>query len=173
MRIIDLINVGQAMPSYIPDFEAKPSVITKKQIVSVQISEITDDAVFVPYLANNINMCEITANKYHQVFSSRFSGCWMAYWKKKADRRICVGHVQTGGDYDCKDVWRQEMASCSSGYAYPPSDVIPTETASPTGWNCYGYFFFSNDFDAFAAYSIVTKNNIVTQKVLVHKGTII
>ena len=80
------------------------------------------DALWLPYTPGAINYVNSGGK---DVISGPFSGCIMAAYEKKkvGGRRVC--HVATCGDeMDCKTLWHDIKAECSSCVEFKPSDAF-------------------------------------------------
>lgn len=171
MSVIDFITVGQAMPSYVLDFEAPSGAVHSWQHLGFQYVP-TYCYTYVPYCHNNINFAQLNA-QYPDAVSSRFTGCLMVAYEKKSGG-IFAGHVQTEKDrapYDCRDLWEAELPNFSRFFAFRPSIILNPSPTDVQPLNCYGFLVFENNFNTLTAFAVSTDaNNIVSKKEKIFSG---
>ena len=86
---------------------------------------------YLPFAPNGINY---VASAGEDVISGKFTGCIMAVFVHKGERRVC--HVSTGKGQDCKAKWQEIKAASANVVEFKPSDFIDTGGRALVG--CYG-----------------------------------
>ena len=93
MAVIDLIEIGKAMPAIIPDQEYPGDEVDDFRSADIGHS-MTYGFTYIPYYPNNIN-CAVLDGRMRDAISSRFTGCLMVAWEENG--QIKAGHVHKIG----------------------------------------------------------------------------
>ncbi|MBP5366395.1 MAG: hypothetical protein J6Y82_10845 [Bacteroidales bacterium] len=152
MSIISLIQVGQPMPSFVPNSQV--GTIGNGGFSSTNI--VYDPRfIYIPFQPNAVNRARVDINC--DIISYNFSGCLMTIWREQ-DGTVYSGHVSTGAGQDCTAFWNAQKRLYPFVYEFKPSDYLQSWPAGVTYVGCYGMFTFGNFPGGFAAHSIFIGN---------------
>ncbi len=113
-----LLEVGKTYNFFIPSYSPKGmrDGDFSMTIFNNLFCKLGDNsALYIPWIDNEISINDLRGS--YDIFSGRFTGCWMVYFELKGKKY--VGHIGTQEGYShAKQIWNEEITTRCDFHLY-------------------------------------------------------